>query len=320
MAFLHKRFKMGEQKIDILLSTSVWNPESWVEGLSQSAQVGKIHVWPTDDDLSNVQALFVWKPLANGVIEKLPNLKWISSLGAGVDHLMTDPQVPKDIPITRIVDPNLTADMANYVMMGVIMHQRSFRQLQTNQKKSNWERITYSKLKVGVLGLGELGGHLAQQLHQAGFEVSGYSRTQKQIEGVRCCDENHLEAFLSDLDVLVNLLPITPKTVVILDKAFLKKTPKGCYLINVARGNHLVDEDLLALLDEGHMSGAMLDVFHQEPLPEDHPFWRHEKITVTPHVASVTSPASALNLLKENIERLKSGRELLHKVDVAHGY
>ena len=311
---------MGKQKIDILLSTSVWDPKAWIEGLSQSELVGKIYVWPTEEDLSNVQALFVWKPLAEGVIEKLPNLKWISSLGAGVDHLMTDPQIPRNIPITRIVDPNLTTDMTNYVMMGVIMHQRSFRLLQQNQQKSHWERITYNKLRVGVMGLGELGGHLAKQLYTAGFEVSGYSRTQKQIEGVKCYDENQLDTFLSELDVLVNLLPITPKTVGILNYELLSKTPKGCYLINVARGNHLVDNDLIKLIDENHLSGAMLDVFHQEPLPNDHPFWAHDKITVTPHVASVTSPESALKLLKENIERLVNETPLLHQVDLNKGY
>lgn len=311
---------MPKQKIEILLSTSVWDPKAWIEGLSKSEHVGKIHVWPTEEDLSKVGALFVWKPLAEGVIEKLPKLKWISSLGAGVDHLMSDPQIPKNIPITRIVDPNLTTDMANYVMMGVIMYQRSFRLLQQNQQNSHWERITYNKLRVGVMGLGELGGHLAKQLYAAGFEVSGYSRTQKQIDGVDCYDENHLDTFLSELDVLVNLLPITPKTVGILNYELLSKTPKGCYLINVARGNHLVDNDLLKLLDENHLSGAMLDVFHQEPLPSDHPFWAHEKVVVTPHVASVTSPESALNLLKGNIDRLVHETPLLHQVDLNRGY
>ena len=311
---------MSKEKIDILLSTSAWDPKAWIEGLRQSENVGEIHVWPTDEDLSEVKALFVWKPLAKGVIEKLPNLKWISSLGAGVDHLMTDPQVPKDITISRIVDINLTTDMANYVMMGVIMHQRSFRLLQKNQAESTWDRITYDKLKVGVMGLGELGGHLAKQLYQVGFEVSGYSRTQKEIEGVECFDENYLDSFLTGLDVLVNLLPITPKTVGVLDYALLSKTPKGCYLINVARGNHLVDADLLKLLEENHLSGAMLDVFHQEPLPKDHPFWSHEKITVTPHVASVTSPNSAIKLLMENIQRLVNGSELLHSIDAEAGY
>jgi glyoxylate/hydroxypyruvate reductase A len=311
---------MNDQKIEILLSTSVWNPKPWVDGIWQSEFVSKVHLWPTEADLSNVSALFVWKPLPVGVIALLPNLKWISSLGAGVDHLMTDPQIPTEIPITRIVDPRLTIDMTNYVMMAVIMYQRNFKLLQENQAKSQWERSTYNNLKVGVMGLGELGGHLANQLVTSGFEVSGYSRTKNHIVGAETYAEHGLEEFIADLDVLVNLLPITPKTVGILNRDLLSQTKKGCYLINVARGNHLVDVDLIDLLDNGHLSGAMLDVFHQEPLPENHPFWKHPKITITPHVASVTSPQSALNLLKENIERLVNEMPLLHQVDLNVGY
>jgi glyoxylate/hydroxypyruvate reductase A len=311
---------MDQQKIEILLSTSVWDPQPWIAGLSESQLVSKVHVWPTDEDLSNVSALFVWKPLASGVISRLTNLKWISSLGAGVDHLMADPQIPTNIPITRIVDPRLTIDMTNYVMMAVVMHQRKFSLLQNNQAKTHWERITYSNLKVGVMGLGELGGNLARQLCTAGFETFGYSRTKNHIPGVETFSETGLDAFLSKLDVLVNLLPITPKTVEILNKSLLSKTKKGCYLINVARGNHLVDADLIELLDADHLSGAMLDVFHQEPLPADHPFWKHPKITITPHVASVTSPQSALNLLKENIQKLVNNEPLLHQVDMGRGY
>jgi glyoxylate/hydroxypyruvate reductase A len=311
---------MDQQKIEILLSTSVWIPKPWVDGLSLSEHVSKVHVWPTEADLSKVSALFVWKPLPEGVIDQLPNLKWISSLGAGVDHLMTDPQIPTQIPITRIVDPRLTIDMTNYVMMAVIMYQRKFKLLQENQAKSQWERITYDNLKVGVMGLGELGGHLANQLVTAGFNVSGYSRTKNHIVGAETYAEHGLEEFLSDLDVLVNLLPITPKTVGILNRDLLSQTKQGCYLINVARGNHLVNEDLIELLDSNHLSGAMLDVFHQEPLPENHPFWKHPKITITPHVASVTSPQSALNLLKENIERLVNETPLLHQVVLSRGY
>ena len=311
---------MDQQKIEILISTSIWDPQPWVDGLIHAEYISKVHTWPTNDDLTNVSALFVWKPLAQGVTARLPNLKWISSLGAGVDHLMTDPQIPNNIAMTRIVDPRLTVDMTNYVMMAVVMHQRNFSLLQANQAKSYWERITYANLRVGVMGLGELGGYLAKQLQAAGFDTFGYSRTKNHIPGVETYAENGLDEFLSELDVLVNLLPITPKTIGILNKDLLSKTKKGCYLINVARGNHLVEEDLIELLDSGHLSGAMLDVFHQEPLPKEHPFWKHAKITITPHVASVTSPESALSLLKVNIQKLVNQEPLLHQVDLDRGY
>lgn len=311
---------MDQQKVDILISSSVWDPKPWVEGLSESDLVGKIHIWPTKADLSNVEVLFVWKPLGQGVIDALPNLKWISSLGAGVDHLMTDPQIPSDLPITRIVDPFLARDMTNYVIMGLMMHQRSMLSHLENQKTKNWERITYQPLKVGVMGLGALGGHLASKLVDLGFEVFGYSRTLKEIDGVKSYDASGFKEFLSKSEVLVNLLPVTPQTTDILDKDLFKSLPKGAYLINVARGNHLVEQDLIDALDTGHLCGALLDVFREEPLPEGNPLWEHAKVTITPHVASVTTPKSAIALLLENLSRLKGDQELLHTVNLSQGY
>ncbi|OEK00825.1 hypothetical protein BFP97_04560 [Roseivirga sp. 4D4] len=311
---------MDKQKVDILISSSVWDPKPWVEGLSKSDLVGNIHVWPTQADLTNVKVLFVWKPLDKGVIDLIPNLKWISSLGAGVDHLMTDPQIPEHIPITRIVDPFLARDMTNYVIMGLMMHQRSMLRHLDNQKSKTWDRITYKPLKVGVMGLGALGGHLAEKLVGLGFEVFGYSRRLKRIEGIKCFDESDQKEFLSHAEVLVNLLPVTPQTVNILNKQLFSSLPKGAYLINVARGNHLVESDLINALDDEQLSGALLDVFWEEPLPPSNPLWEHTKVTITPHVASVTTPNSAIALLLDNLKRLREDRELLHTVDLNKGY
>lgn len=311
---------MDQQKIDILLCTKVWNPEPWVEGLSGSAIVNKVHVWPTNEDLSEVKALFVWKPLDKGVVEKLPNLQWVSSLGAGVDHLVNDAQIPNHIPITRIVDPFLTRDMTNYCIMGVIMHQRSIDEHRQNQKNAHWDRLAYKNLKVGVLGLGELGAHCASTLAGLGFEVSGFSRTPKQLDNVASYSGDDMEEFLAPLDVLINLLPVTPQTESILNVYLFAQMKKGAYLINVARGNHLVEEDLIGVLDSDQLSGALLDVFRQEPLPAEHPFWKHPKVKLTPHVASVTSPDSALRLLQDQIGRLIEGKELLHQVNREAGY
>lgn len=311
---------MDQQKIDILISSSVWDSKPWVEGLGQSDLVGKIHVWPTEDDLSNVEGLFIWKPLAQGVVEKLPKLRWISSLGAGVDHLVNDPQIPVDVPITRIVDPFLARDMTNYVIMGIIMHQRSMSQHRENQKSKHWNRLTYSPMKVGVMGLGALGKHLATHLLQLGLEVFGYSRTLKEIEGINCFAGEQKDDFLANAEILVNLLPVTPNTIDMLNNDLFRRLPNGAYLINVARGNHLVEEDLIEQLDAGKLSGALLDVFKEEPLPSDNPLWIHPKVTITPHVASVTTPASAISLLLENLKRLISNQPLLHQVDRHAGY
>ena len=204
--------------------------------------------------------------------------------------------------------------------MGVMMYQRSMDKHRFNQMQAHWDRIPYANLKVGVLGLGELGGHCAKTLSSLGFEVSGFSRTPKQIKGVQCFSGKDLKAFLTPLDVLINLLPVTPQTESMLNKDFFKEMNEGTYLINVARGNHLVEEDLISALDEGKLSGALLDVFRQEPLPADHPFWSHPKIKITPHVASVTTPQSAIQLLLKNAERLVKGEELLHQVDRESGY
>lgn len=306
--------------MDILISSSVWDPKPWVDGLKKSDLVDEIHVWPTEADLSNVEVLFVWKPLAKGIINKLPKLKWISSLGAGVDHLVNDTQIPNHIPITRIVDPFLARDMTNYVIMGLMMYQRSMLKHLDNQKTKVWDRISYKPLKVGVMGLGALGGHLASQLINLGFEVSGYSRTLKEIEGVQCFEETRLDEFLSHSEVLVNLLPVTQKTINILNADLFEKLPNQSYLINVARGNHLVEQDLMEAIDSGKLSGALLDVFHQEPLPESNPLWNHSKVSITPHVASVTTPDSAIQLLLHNLNLLHQGSDLLHRVNIKNGY
>ena len=311
---------MGKQKIEILIATKAWDPKPWAERISESELVDKVHIWPTDEDLSNVEALFVWKPMDSGVLERLPNLKWVSSLGAGVDHLVRDKQIPKHIPITRIVDPNLTRDMTNYCILGVMMYQRSMDQHRSNQQNAVWDRLPYANLNVGVLGLGELGAHCAKHLALLGFNVSGFSRTPKAIDGVNCHSEDQMNDFLKPLDVLINLLPVTPQTESILNAELFNEMKKGSYLINVARGNHLVEQDLIENLDNYHLSGALLDVFREEPLPTDHPFWTHSKVKITPHVASVSDPNSVIKLLLENADRLIEGKELLNQIDKNAGY
>jgi len=311
---------MDQQKIEVLIATKVWEPAEWVARLETFDTIAKVHVWPTDEDLSNVKALFVWKPLDQGVIERLPNLKWISSLGAGVDHLVGDKQIPMDIPITRIVDPYLTRDMTNYVIMGVMMYQRQMLVHLGNQKQKIWDRIPYHDLKIGVMGLGQLGAHCASQLANLGFQTYGYSRTPKKVSGVRSLTERELPTFLQEIDVLVNLLPVTPETESILNNDIFNQMKKGAYLINVARGNHLVEADLISALDKGQLSGALLDVFREEPLPIDNPLWSHPKITTTPHVASVSAPESVIKLLKANMDRLIAGEELLYPIDRKAGY
>lgn len=309
------------KQLSILISPGNWDPKPWEEGLSKSDLIDQVHVWPTDANLDQVELLLVWKPLPAGVIERLPNLKFISSMGAGVDHLLGDEQIPKNLPVMRIVDKYLAIDMTNYVLMTLMIYQRNYHQLIENQKNAHWDRIAYKQTKVGILGLGALGGHLAARLVQSGFEVYGYSRTEKQLEGVQTFHgDEQLDAFLSQPEVLVNLLPLNDHTRDVLNYDLFCKMKKGSYLINVARGAHLVEEDLLKALDEGLLSGATLDVFRQEPLPEDHPFWQRKNIVVTPHVASVTTPHSAIQQVLENCERFLKGESLKYLADLERQY
>lgn len=308
------------KKLSILISPGNWNPQPWVEGLSKSELVDEVHVWPTEASLNKVELLLVWQPLPAGVVSKLPNLKFLSSMGAGVDHLLGDSQIPKDLPVMRIVDKYLAIDMTNYVLMSLMIYQRKYHQLIENQKDNHWDRIGYKKTKVGVLGLGALGSHLARQLVSSGFEVYGFSRNPKQIDGLNLYSGNDLDDFLAQPEVLVNLLPLNDYTKDILDYDFFSKMQPGAYLINVARGGHLVEEDLLRALDEGLLQGATLDVFKQEPLPADHPFWSRKDIIITPHVASVTTPDSAINQVLENCANFLNGEHLQYLVDLERQY
>ena len=308
------------KQLDILISPGNWNPEPWVEGLTASPLVRQVHVWPTEADLSTVEMLLVWKPLPEGVISRLPSLKLLSSMGAGVDHLLGDPQIPQSLPVMRIVDQYLAIDMTNYVMMSLLIYQRNYHQLRANQEKNLWDRLPYHQLKVGVLGLGALGGHLAEQLVRSGFEVYGFSRTAKEIEAVKTYHGDEMDEFLAQPEVLVNLLPLNDHTKGILNYELFSKLNNGSYLINVARGGHLIDDDLLKALDEGLLSGAVLDVFNEEPLPPDHPFWQRKDIIITPHVASVTTPHSAIKQVLENAERFLNGQPLKYLADLERQY
>lgn len=308
------------KKLSVLISPGNWNPEPWQRGLGESEVMDEIHVWPTEANLDKVELLLVWQPLPAGVIDRLPNLKFISSMGAGVDHLLGDDQIPKNLPVMRIVDKYLATDMTNYVLMSLMINQRSYHQLIENQKNKYWDRINYKQTKVGILGLGALGSYLAKQLVASGFEVYGFSRSKKCIEGVISYAGDDMDEFLPQPEVLVNLLPLNDYTRDILDYRLFSKMQKGAYLINVARGGHLVEADLIKALDDGLLCGATLDVFREEPLPETHPFWGRNDIIVTPHVASVTTPDSAINQVLENCLRFINGQDLKYLADLERQY
>jgi len=271
----------------------------------------------------DVVAAVVWKH-PSGMLESLSNLRLIQVLGAGVDHFLADPRLPRGVPIARLVDPGLTARMTEYVLLQTLALHRRLDETAKAQRERRWTFIHPAppeRCCVGVLGLGQLGLSCASTLSAFGFKVVGWSRSRKhrpQFDTYAGQDE--LAEFRRRCDVLVLLLPLTAQTCGLVDAGFLEDMREGATLINVARGALIDEAALIAALDGGRLRHAVLDVFQQEPLPADHPFWAHPRITVTPHNSSATNPDTAIGQITENIRRALSGLAPVHVVDPRAGY
>jgi glyoxylate/hydroxypyruvate reductase A len=254
----------------------------------------------------------------------LPNLKLILSLGAGIDHILTDPLPPQRVPIVRLVDPYLTAAMSEYVVLQVLRLHRRDLDYQEQQRAQTWRELPQQNAgerSVGILGFGEIGRDAARKLHGLGFPVSGWTRGPRRIDGFATyAGAEGLPRLLADAAILVCVLPLTGETDGILNAANFALMPRGAGLVNAGRGGHLVEADLIPALDSGQLSAAALDVFRDEPLPPEHPFWRHPRILVTPHIAGTTNPETAAPIVLDNIRRFEAGGPLLHRVDPGRGY
>ena len=296
------------------------NPQIWIDALRKHDPEIKIQVYPEIPNPEEVEMALLWQHPA-GYLKTFPNLKLISSLGAGVDHILSDPAVPESMPIVRIVDEKLTWSMTNYVIMGVLNFHRQLTRYQKDQQRKVWDMTNPEiPVKVGVMGVGALGGDVLDKLNYMGFDVVGFGFSEKEDFPYPYFSKNQLQEFLNEINVLVCLLPLTPDTEGILNKNLFEKCKKGTFLINVARGKHLVEEDLIPALDAGFLSGALLDVYRKEPLPQDHPFWNESRIQLTPHIASVTNPTAAAPQIIENFNRLKSNQDLINLVNRERGY
>jgi glyoxylate/hydroxypyruvate reductase A len=299
------------------------DPQSWIKHLRRQDPHLDLRIWPDTGSPEDVLFALSWKhPL--GVMKQFPRLKCIASLGFGVDHVLRDPDLPAGVPVTRIVDGGMVAAMSAYVLTAVLNYTRQFDRYRCDQAQKAWTpRIPKHPrdVRVGIMGLGHLGADAARKLHAMGFPVSGWSRTPKSIDGVASfAGDDTLDEFLAGTDILICLLPLTPATEGILSRRTLSKLPAGAYLVNAARGEHLVEEDLLAALKNGHLSGACLDVFRREPLSESHPFWNHPQVTVTPHVASLTYPRDVAPQIVANYHRVRAGQPPRNVVDLKRGY
>lgn len=296
------------------------NPEAWIKVIRKHKPELQIQVYPDINEPDKVEVAMVWQH-PPGVLSDFVNLKMVSSMGAGVDHILSDRSISEEMPIVRIVDEKLTWSMANYVLMGVLNFHRQIERYRIDQQRKVWDMSNPEvDVKVGVMGVGALGGDVLDKLQYLGFDVAGYGFSEKEGLDYPYYSKDQLKEFLKEINVLVCLLPLTSDTENILNEDLFKLCQPGTFLINVARGKHLVDEDLIKALDSGQLSGALLDVFRTEPLPKDHPFWEHEKIQFTPHIASVTNPTAAAPQIIENMERLFAGKPLKNKVNRSRGY
>src|SRR5690606_8239080 len=232
-----------------------------------------------------------------------------------------DPDIPQTVVVTRIVDEQLTKDMSEFVLALIMSYLKNISYHHFNQSWAPKKYLRIEDAHIGILGLGTLGGGLAELLRKNDFKISGWSNSEKQMDGVSTFHgKDQLPEFLQTVNILVCLLPLTPETESILNKDLFKKLPKGTYIINVARGEHLVEEDLLELVQQGYLSGASLDVFRKEPLPQDHPFWKEPKIMITPHIASITDPRKVVPQVADNYRRLQKGEDLKNVVPREKGY
>ncbi len=307
----------------ILFACTVRDARPWLLAFQTLDPEIPVRAWPDGGELDAVRFVVTWQPPV-GLFPRLPNLGAVSSLGAGVEVLLANPDIPTDVPLLRIIDANLTGKMTEYVVLHILRQHRDLARIETQQRAGTWLRFPTrdtARTTVGFLGLGTLGRHAAAQVQALGFQVRGWTRAPRHVDGVEVFHgRDMLPAFLAGCDYLVCLLPQTPETAGIVDAALLASLPPGAHFINGGRGSHVVDADLLAALDSGRLASATLDVFTTEPLPPSHRFWTHPRVTITPHNAADSSPESVAPQMLENYRRLVAGQPLLNRVDRARGY
>jgi len=279
--------------------------------------------WDDPGDPDEIEYAVVWRPPAGG-LKRFRNLKCIVSVGAGIDHILSDPERPRHVPIIRTTGDDLTQRMREYVCLHVLRHHRRLPEIDDIQKSKEWRQTVnppaYQR-RVGIMGLGNLGSDAAATLSVIGFDVAGWTRRPKEIARVEnFSGTDDFEPFLARTEILVCLLPLTEATRGILNDSLFSALPRGACLINAARGEHLVEQDLLAALEDGRIDYATLDVFHEEPLPPDHPFWDHPRVLVTPHVASLIDPVAGGAAIAGNLRRFIAGEPVPDLVDLRQGY
>lgn len=278
--------------------------------------------WPDIGNAEEIEYLAAWQAPDN-LQQLLPNLKVLFALSAGVDQLDLS-RLPADLPVVRLLDPGITRGMCEYATWAVLSLHRDMLRYRGQQAARCWQAHLLQPAehrRVGVMGLGTQAQQILATLAPFGFALSGWARSVHEIEGVTCfAGQAQLAAFLGQCDILLCVLPLTEQTEGILDRNLFALLPRGAGLVNMGRGGHLVEADLLEALESGQLGGAVLDVLQVEPAAADHPFWDHPQVVLTPHVAAMTQPASAFGVLLENIRRFERGERMVGEIDRNRGY
>ncbi|HEI8820207.1 TPA: glyoxylate/hydroxypyruvate reductase GhrA [Serratia marcescens] len=313
--------------MNIIYYHPLFNAQEWLAGIKQRLPQAEIREWQRGDERPADYAL-VWRP-PHEMLANRRDLKAVFALGAGVDAILDQERkhpgtLPAGVPLLRLEDTGMAQQMQEYALSYVLRYFRRFDEYQALQQRQEWQPLDPHSLDdftIGILGAGVLGQSVARKLTEFGFSVRCWSRSAKQIDGMQSfAGEAQRAAFLDGVKLVINLLPNTPETVGILNRELFAQLSTGAYLINIARGAHLVEADLLAALEQGQLAAATLDVFAREPLPQDHPFWRHPRVTITPHIAAITLPQQAMDQIAANIRALEAGHAPAGVVDRQRGY
>lgn len=313
--------------MNIIFYHPFFDAKQWLSGLQSRLPTANIRQWRRGDTQPADYAL-VWQPPQEMLASRI-ELKGVFALGAGVDAILDQERrypgtLPAGVPLVRLEDAGMSLQMQEYVVATVLRYFRRMDEYQLQQQQKLWQPLEphqHDKFTVGILGAGVLGKRVAQKLIEFGFTVRCWSRTPKCIEGVTSfVGKEKLPAFIQGTQLLINLLPNTPETAGILNQSLFSQLNANAYIINIARGAHLLERDLLAAMSAGQVAAATLDVFAEEPLSSMHPFWSHPRMTITPHIAAITLPEVAMDQVVANIQIIEAGREPVGLVDVVRGY
>jgi len=308
-----------KKKLAILIISNNKDLSPWINSFKEKNKALAIRIYPNIGNPSDIKMALVWS--SNRVdFAQFNNLKCVASMGAGVNHITVNKTISSEVVITKIIDNDLVYSMWEYLQNAVSNIRLNTYSYIINQSWNQKNIKLKQDITIGIMGLGQLGSYVAKKFKDENYIVKGYSNSIKNIEGIKCYKSIQIDDFLANVDVLINLMPYTKATKDYFDKEFFCKCKKGLYFINVGRGKSVVDEHLYELINDDFLSGATLDVFRTEPLPSEHIFYKNSKIIVTPHIASITNPASVINQILVNYNNILNNNELINKIDRSKDY